>query len=254
MKILRYILVFCFLYSMIPVQADTYWVAFTDKQGTIGTLDAPHAYLSERAIERRAKQGIAIDSLDLPVSVMYRDSILRLGGRFIHQSRWHNGITIEVDDNAAIGQIKACSFVKYVEQTQQSGTSLRKSKYTTDIDICSDIMPTSVDDQHLLSDVFTQMLRLDSLHNRGYRGAGMQIAVVDNGFEGVNRLAAFAEADIIGTKDFVQPGESVFTRGEHGTMVLSTIAAKVANEYEGTATEASFYLLRSEDDSSESIR
>ncbi len=256
MKILRYILVFCFLYSMIPVQADTYWVAFTDKHGTIGTLDAPQDYLSARAIERRAKQGIAIDSLDLPVSVVYRDSILRLGGQFIHQSRWHNGITIEVDDNV-IDRIRSCSFVRYVERTQSQGQALRKPKFAAErkqINAATSFSANSAFTNSLESDVFTHMIRLDSLHNRGYRGAGMQIAVVDNGFHGVNQLAAFADVDIIDTKDFVQAGGNVFAQGEHGTMVLSTIAANVCNEYEGTATEAGFYLLRSEDDYSESIR
>ncbi len=246
MKVLRYILVLCLLCLMISVQADTYWVAFTDKQGTIGTLDAPHAYLSERAIERRTKQGIAIDSLDLPVSALYRDSIVRLGGRLVHQSRWHNGITISVDDNAVIGRIKACTFVRYVEQTQKSSMPFRRRKQPQ--------MASQQTSGSLYSSVFTEMLCLDSLHNRGYRGAGMQIAVVDNGFANVNRLVAFAEADIIGTKDFVQPNGNVFAQGNHGTMVLSTIAAQWPNEYVGTATEAGFYLLRSEDDDSESIR
>ncbi len=250
------LLVFCVL----PIEADTYWVAFTDKQGTSGTLDNPSAYLSERALLRREKQGIAVDSLDLPVSDMYGDSILRLGGREIHRSRWLNGITFVVDDKAVVEQIRACSFVKYVERTQRVGLPLRKPKYidnsTSSQEQRNTMDVSSIQEatKSLSSDIFTQMIRLDSLHHRGYRGAGMQIAVVDNGFYGVNRLAAFADADILDTKDFVQSGGSVFAQGEHGTMVLSTIAANVSNEYEGTATEASFYLLRSEDDYSESIR
>ncbi len=257
MKIFRYILVLCCLCSIMPAQADTYWVVFTDKEGTSGTLDNPSAYLSERALQRREKQGIALDSLDLPVSVVYRDSIVRLGGRLIHQSRWHNGITIAVDDNAVIGRIKACKFVRYVERTQSQGQALRKPKFAPEqrqINATASFPSSSAFTNSLESDVFTQMLRLDSLHNRDCRGAGVQIAVVDNGFHGVNQLVAFADADIIDTKDFVQPGGSVFAQGEHGTMVLSTMAAKVSNEYEGTATEAGFYLLRSEDDYSESIR
>ncbi len=247
MKILQYILVLCSLFFvLIPLNADTYWVAFTDKQGTTGTLDAPEDYLSERALQRREKQRIAIDSLDLPVSTIYRDSILRIGGKFIHQSRWHNGITIEVENTAIVEQIKACSFVRTVEQTQKAGIPLRRAKRNK--------VANKQAENEILSDVFTQMLGLDSLHNRGYRGKGMQIAVVDNGFYYVDELILFSQTNILETKDFVKPNNNVYLQGNHGTNVLCTMAGNVANHYEGAATEAGYYLLRTEDDDTESIR
>ncbi len=247
MRITRYFLLLSVCLLLQPAQADTYWVAFIDKQGTDGTLSHPSAYLSERALLRREKQGISIDSLDLPVSTVYRDSIRQLGGRVLHQSRWLNGITFEANDEAIVARIKECSFVRYIERTQTSGTPFRKAKHST-------MSTTTTEANALLSDVFTEMLRLDSLHRRGYKGAGMQIAVVDDGFWNVNQLSAFAQTDILGTKDFVTPGGDVYASGNHGSMVLSTMAARVPNEYEGTATEAGYYLLRSEDDNTESIR
>ncbi len=246
---------FCLFFLLLPLHADTYWVAFTDKQGTTGRLEYPADYLSERALQRREKQGISIDSLDLPVSAIYRDAILQLGATLVHQSRWHNGITIEVNDSAIVEQIKACTFVHYIEQTQQSTLPLRQPKYTREVHpryISHTTQHTTANARY--SDVFNQMLHLDSLHHRGYKGEGIQIAVVDNGFRNVNQLTAFEQTNILDTKDFVTPNNSVYLQGDHGTMVLATMAAQLPNEYEGTATEASFYLLRTEDDATESIR
>lgn len=42
-------------------------VAFADKGMTPFTLDQPEDYLSERALARRHRQGLAVDSTDLPV-------------------------------------------------------------------------------------------------------------------------------------------------------------------------------------------
>ncbi len=257
MRALRYIATFVLfaLLGLLSVHADTYWIQFTDKQGTVGSLEQPEQYLSERALQRRVKQGIAIDSLDLPVSAVYRDSILYLGTHLVHQSRWHNGITVEIEDPAAIERINACSFVKYVERTQIDYMPLRRRKIAEEIyvdRISRTSTAASIDS--LASDAFVQMLQLDSLHRRGLRGAGMQIAVVDNGFDGVDLLDAFADVNVLDTKDFVSPNNDVYQQGSHGTMVLSTMAAQVANEYAGAATEASYYLLRTEDDATESIR
>ncbi len=59
------ILILVLQFSAIKSQ-EYYWVAFTDKKNTPYSLSAPEEYLSERAIQRRGKQNIAIDSLDLP--------------------------------------------------------------------------------------------------------------------------------------------------------------------------------------------
>ncbi len=236
------------LCSVTFAHADTYWVAFTDKTGTTGRIDHPETFLSANALLRRQAYNIPIDSLDLPVSATYRDSILALGGTFVHQSRWHNGMSIETSDTAVVNKIKACSFVKHVEKTQDSWSPFRRTKRLTVEDEALAGAAT------LQSDIFIEMLCLDSLHRKGYRGADVQIAVVDNGFRGVNTLDVFSHVNILGTKDFVSSFGSIYAQGEHGTMVLSTLAAQEDGRYIGTAPEASYYLIRSEDDMSESIR
>ena len=50
---------------------NLYYIEFTDKNNTPYSLDNPLEYLSQRAIDRRQAQNIAIDSLDLPVNPSY---------------------------------------------------------------------------------------------------------------------------------------------------------------------------------------
>ena len=60
-------------------QQDTlkYRIGLTDKAATTYSLSRPQDFLSERAIARRQKQHIAIDSTDLPVCKAYVDEIRR---------------------------------------------------------------------------------------------------------------------------------------------------------------------------------
>jgi len=59
---------------------------------------------------------------------------------------------------------------------------------------------------------------------------------------------------ILGTKDFAQQGGNIYeATQDHGTMVLSCIGANQPGQFVGTAPEASFWLLRSEDGDTEQM-
>ena len=53
--------------------------------------------------------------------------------------------------------------------------------------------------------------------------------------------------DLLGTRDFVNPASDIYAENGHGMMVLSCMAANAKDAFVGTAPEASFWLLRSED-------
>ena len=97
----------------------------------------------------------------------------------------------------------------------------------------------------------------DYLHEQGFTGEGMLIAILDDGFFAVDQFSAFENIRnnnrILATWDFVANDSSVFEDDSHGMSVLSTIAGNVAGELLGTAPDASFLLLRSEDVWSENI-
>src|SRR5574344_379312 len=70
---------------------NIYWIQLNTKAGTPFSIDRPESFLSERSIERRIRQGIAIDSTDLPVNPALIDSLSTLGFNMINSSRWMNG-------------------------------------------------------------------------------------------------------------------------------------------------------------------
>ena len=63
---------------------------FTDKQGTPYSIEHPEQFLSERALDRRRKQHLEVDSTDFPVNTHYLDSILSMGMEVVCKSKWNN--------------------------------------------------------------------------------------------------------------------------------------------------------------------
>ena len=61
----------CFLFADIHAQFTRYIVKLKNKGGNPFSLSTPTAYLSQRAIDRRTRFGIAVDSTDLPVTPAY---------------------------------------------------------------------------------------------------------------------------------------------------------------------------------------
>ncbi|MDX5345905.1 MAG: S8 family serine peptidase, partial [Hymenobacteraceae bacterium] len=101
----------------------------------------------------------------------------------------------------------------------------------------------------------TDQVNLSCLHDRGYQGRGSLIAVFDTGFPGVNLTAPFdslrQQNRIVATGNFVSGGSAVYHSYEHGTNVLSIIAANQAGTYVGAAAQASFALAITENMASE---
>ena len=239
---------FVFLFQLIFSQTapNKYWVKLKDKNYNQYSISNPEEFLSKRAIDRRNRHNIAIEENDLPITKVYIDSIEQTGASIILKSKWFNAVTIETDNNSVLDAIENLSFVDYIEYYTKSynkETDINKAK--------------SINDYYDYGDAYTQ-INIHSgeiLHNMGYRGQGMLIAVIDAGFTNVNTLEAFAplfnEGRIIATRDFVDGDDDVYHANTHGQMVLSTIALSLNNELVGTAPEANFVLLRSEDGASE---
>jgi len=232
-----------------------YWIGFTDKEGTEFSLEDPLQYLSERAIQRRQNQNIAIDSLDLPVSKAYVDSILTLNVELVHSSKWLNGITVKTKVDTVEIDFPDWSFIKEVQRTKpnlnvkSAHNKFEPESIAGDVAIDTSYYGASVEQVGMLNGQF--------LHNKGFRGKGMQIAVLDAGFYGVDELQAFdslwAHNQILGTRDFVLPGSNIFKTDEHGMSVLSCMGGLVPGQLIGTAPDADYWLIRSEARSTEYI-
>ena len=91
---------------------DLYFIEFTDKNNTPYSLDNPLEYLSQRAIDRRQAQNIAIDSLDLPVNPSYIAALQELGLEIVNPTKWLNGTTVRTNDYNLVLQARNLPFVK----------------------------------------------------------------------------------------------------------------------------------------------
>ena len=204
--------------------------------------------LSPTAIEMRQERGISIDSLDYAVSPIYLDSIEALGAKVLHTSRWMNGATVEAN-NEVIRAIEKCAFVDTIYTTRneaiEDGFSSKVQKFRD-----SEVTPTPLNAS--TSEPQLTQLNLLPLHQAGYKGKGIRIGVADGGFYNANTLEALPREQWLGYTDFTDDKNNIFgTTGNHGSLCLTAIVGKSA-DYQGAATEAEYFLFRTEEHSTES--
>ncbi|MFI5133770.1 MAG: S8 family serine peptidase [Chitinophagales bacterium] len=243
-----------------PAQFTRYIVQLKNKGGNPFTLANPTAYLSQRAVDRRTRYGIAIDSSDLPVTPSYVTQIKNVANvTLLNVSKWLNSITIQTSDANAITTISGFSFVKTV-----SGIAARmadNNNIPTDKfgeETVTGTIPVARG-EGITGDFFNygansfaeiHLHNGEFLHNIGLRGQGMQIALLDAGFTNYTTLKAFDSINlnnqVLGTWDFVS-GNSDVNDHDHGMECLSTIAANIPGQFIGKAPKAKFYLFRTED-------
>lgn len=234
-------------------QPNTYWVKLIDKKGTPFQIIQPEEFLSQRAINRRIKQHIAIDETDLPVSPVYLDTLRKRGLEVVHTSKWLNGATVRTSDTVLIRSIATLSFVQMVQLTKPANIlkSVRNKFNESESEEISDVSPFNY------GNAYNQLSQLNGqyLHNQGFRGKGIQIAVLDAGFWRVNQIAAFDSLRnsnrILGKRDFVNPKSDFYLQHTHGMSVLSCMGGNIPGSLIGTSPDASFYLFRSEDAATE---
>ena len=222
-----------------------YRVSLKDKAGSAYTIDKPQEFLSERALERRNRQQLPIDETDLPVSQKYVNELLGCGARLVTTSRWNNTVVLEVSDTLLMDQVSQMPFVTGVKKVWTQPDSIPARNAERKKEVKNDIKKTG--------GYYGKALRQiaihggDSLHAAGFTGKGMHVAVIDAGFYNADEIKFFKKMDLLGTRDFVNPASDIYAENGHGMMVLSCMAANAKDAFVGTAPEASFWLLRSED-------
>ena len=252
---------FTAIISFSQVAPDKYWVKFTDKNNSPYSINNPEAFLSQKAIDRRINQGIAVVENDLPVNQTYITAVANTGATILNVSKWFNSVTVYTEDPAVIAAINALAFVSVVETI--SNNSLGEGKKSikpffehesmSEIPVTEPIKGTTSGESYDYGSAFNQINMLNGipLHDLGFDGEGMTIAVLDAGFINADILSAFDSLwlnnKILGYKDFADPlNPDIFGSHSHGTSVLSTMGANLPNQMVGTAPQASYWLLRCE--------
>ena len=225
-----------------------YRVILGDKNGGTYSLQQPHHFLSHKALERRKRQGIAIDSTDLPVSSEYLQQIRATGAGIKGTSRWHNSVLVETSDTTLCQTLVSMPFVRSCTQVWQSPDSVTDKQARRPVHTCFnpwDSIPSSYYASSL--EQISSIGGID-IHKKGYNGRGITIAVLDEGFENIDHIPAFKYTRIKGKRSFVAaPKEKGYNESDHGTKVFSVMAANAPRVYVGCATGASYWLLQCED-------
>ena len=251
----------CLLFTEIHAQFTRYVVKLRNKGGTPFSLSTPSAYLSQRAIDRRTRYGIAIDSTDLPVTPGY---VIQIAGvanvTVLNVSKWHNSVAIQTSDPNAITTINGLSFVQSVAPIAARSQNTNNEKFN--------LPQQPYNPSHRATEIAADYFNYGSgslaeinlhkgqfLHNIGLRGQGMVIALLDGGFFNYTTLDAMDSIilnnQVLDTWDFYSKNTTVSDDHPHGMQCLSTIAANIPGQFIGKAPKANFMLYRTEDVNSE---
>ena len=211
----------------------------------------PEEFLSPESVERRMLWETFIDEADIPISQSYLDRLTEEGVSIITQSKWMKTVVVESADSLIVERLATIPFVDSIQCVWVNEWRLHAEPCPDDTSYyTADYKP--VDNPYGEAALQTEMLNGAYLHNAGYRGKGMRIAVIDAGFMNVDKMDAFSSLNLIGTLNIVSPERSVFCENDHGTKALSCMAANISGVMTGTAPEASYLLIKSEDTRGES--
>ena len=239
---------FIFISSVATAQVNRYMVFFKDKAGTSYSTSAPKAFLSQRAIDRRIQQDIAITEQDFPVNAGYVQSVAATGASVFFPTRWMNGVLVQCDVSV-LTAVQALSFVDHVEWVAPNARLANGRKKNN--------KAVKAQEAQAKTQAQLQLIGLDEMQEAGYKGENMLVAIFDGGFPGVNTATPFHHLiqenriDLLASHDFVGNTDNVFQYDEHGTEVFSVIAANKDGVFTGGSYEANYQLYVTEDTDSE---
>lgn len=210
-------------------------VYLKDKGSSIQILDQPELFLSQEAILRRTLQGIKIKKSDLPLAPEYRKALKDLGADIKAHSKWMNYVYIQHPQPELIASL---GFVEKIEFPKAHQSNLAAVSSTDTFN-------------YGFGRTQIEMLNGDKLHQRGFTGSGITIAVIDAGYIGYFQARALDSLRnsprYKGSWNFISSDTNVFAgNGSHGASVLSTMAAFIPDTFVGSAPRANYWLLSSE--------
>lgn len=236
------------------------WIFFQDKPLAQNYISNPTTMLSQRSLDRRARQNITLNPTDVPVHIPYIQELISQNLQVKAKSKWLNAVHVQ-GTQLQIEAVRNLTFIQRIEYANKSLNS--SSKINKELEFSASESATQSLQNFRVPESFTygnaatqvQMIKADYLHNLEFSGIGMHIAVIDAGFPGVNSAGGFSRIrnnnQILTTHNYVTNSNNVYTANWHGTAVLSTMAGYLENRYVGSAPNASYHLFVTEADAYE---
>jgi hypothetical protein len=247
--------VICFSATAVSAQTPwlgKWWIEFKDKTETPYSLSRPQEFLSARSLERRAKQGVPVLAEDLPVAPAYLEGLRRLGLDIHGSSRWMNAAAVIADSVV----IKSALELPYVHQVHYLGRHIRIKNPPNRPAKVRTVFPENRSAEAQFGPMGYGLingaaLQVPFLQAVGARGRGIWIAVMDGGFTNVDTMPFFdsvaLQQRLWPGPDLVERDQAVFESAHHGTAVLSVMASNSPGYFVGTAPDATYFLIKTED-------
>jgi serine protease AprX len=251
-RLITFLLFLCAFTQLSAQKINKYWIELRDKNHSPYCTCRPAEFLSLRALERRAKAGIEVVENDLPVSPFYLDRLRETGVKIHGVSRWLNAVSVMADSNT-IKQVYQLDFVRSVQYIGPHLKFRNPPNRPTKSRTPTLTYPKPGGKQNPLGYATMQnsLFNLTPLYAAGFRGAGIWVAVMDGGYTNADTIALFDSLALNGRLipgwDFVERDAGLFESAQHGTSVLSVMAANLPGYFVGTAPDATYFLLKTED-------
>jgi len=236
------------------------WVFFTDK-GTAAEVRAAQArtYMTPRAASRRRLRGQVSGPTvqDLPLAAAYVDRVAASVARVRQRSRWLNAVSVEAT-LAQLETIEALPFVARLDVVRRYRRRNDERAGEPDAAVRSasparKASATAID--YGASAGQLAQIGVPAVHEMGFHGEGVVVAVFDTGFNSLNH-EVFSSMRIVAVRDFVNGDDDVSDGsdqgdGSHGTMTLSALGGRQEGQLVGPAFAAEFILAKTENTASE---
>ncbi|MFP9098230.1 S8 family serine peptidase [Flavobacterium sp. RHBU_24] len=247
-------IIFITLGVQVHAQEDA-WVYFTDKPDAAYYMGNPLEMLSQKALDRRAAQNIALDETDVPVNQGYINTVTNAPGiTVMARSKWLNALHIRGTESD-INALAELSFVESIDFASNNLSDTGKPAHVSQHNMVNKQLDIQAEYAYGGSASQIQMLNGHLLHEADFTGTGMTIAVLDAGFPDTDTSPALQNLYdnnlVLGGYNYVAASENVYQGGSHGTLILSTMAGYVEGELVGTAPNAFYYFFVTEDVTSE---
>ncbi len=241
------------LASKVGMAQDRYAVFFKYKPQQEFSLANPSKYLTNKAIQRREREKVSVDSLDLPVASFYMQGLRAHSQEILYVSKWLNAAVVVADSVGKKG-MEALPYVQKVQWVAKGFISKTGNKVVGE-ERTAPSKKWAVEESYREAaayDFQNQLLGIPDMHQAGFTGKGVIVAIFDSGFPGLEKAPAFSHLftnkQVLGQLNVVRPWiKEVFRDHEHGTQVSSLILANQVGTLVSGAHQAQVIFAITED-------
>ena len=239
-----------FTFGCINAQTELVFVFFKDKPNKALFFANPLSELTQKSLDRRIQLGISLNDQDAPIDQNYIQNIKNLGFSVSDQSKWLNGVAV----NATATQISLLQSQPFVQNVESfvKNTSGGKNKSAYKFEKFNQEFDNKINFNYGTSEEQTNQINLKTLHQQGFTGNGIAIAVFDTGFPTVDTGNAYARlrnlGKIKGGYNYISKNNDLYNLSfnTHGSICMGAIGGYIEGQFVGSAPDADFYLYVTE--------